>query len=349
MRRQKPDRVPLDFPNGFAPAVYKVFRERTGEDDPYEYLGADARGVGISGTRKPHDYSRYHRSLPPGAWVDEWGIGHQPTESTEEGHAHLEGFLYPMLDLHTEQDARDYPLPDVDADYRYEHLGAQIQSLQQSGYAVCASLACTQFEVAWYMRSMELLLMDFVDNPGFATVLLDRITALRKVQAQRYAELGADVLVLGDDVASQRGMLMSLPLWRGWLKPRLTEVIQEARRARPEMLIFYHSDGNAAAIVPDLIEIGVDILNPVQSECMDPAEMKRLYGDRLSFWGTIGTQTTLPFGTPDDVRREVKKRMETVGVGGGLVLAPTHMVEPDVPWENLVALVEAVHEYGVYG
>jgi uroporphyrinogen decarboxylase len=114
------------------------------------------------------------------------------------------------------------------------------------------------------------------------------------------------------------------------------------------MLIFYHSDGNATAIVPDLIEIGVDILNPVQSECMDPGEMKRLYGDRLSFWGTIGTQTTLPFGTPDDVRREVKTRMETVGVGGGLVLAPTHMVEPDVPWENLVALVEAVHEYGVY-
>jgi uroporphyrinogen decarboxylase len=86
----------------------------------------------------------------------------------------------------------------------------------------------------------------------------------------------------------------------------------------------------------------------VQSECVDPAEMKRLYGDRLSFWGSVGTQTTLPFGTPQDVRAEVKHRMATAGVGGGLLLGPTHMIEPDVPWENIVALVDAIREHGAY-
>jgi uroporphyrinogen decarboxylase len=114
------------------------------------------------------------------------------------------------------------------------------------------------------------------------------------------------------------------------------------------VLVFYHTDGDAAAIVRDLIEIGVDILNPVQSECMDPTALKREFGHDLAFWGTLGTQSTLPFGTPADVRAEVKRRVETVGVGGGLLLAPTHMIEPEVPWENIVAAVEAVNEFGWY-
>lgn len=106
--------------------------------------------------------------------------------------------------------------------------------------------------------------------------------------------------------------------------------------------------GDIREIIPDLIEIGVEILNPIQPECMDPAELKRKYGFCLSFWGTIGIQTTLPFGTPDDVRREVKQRIETVGRGGGLLIAPTHVIEPEVPWENIIAFVEAVKEYGIY-
>ena len=101
-------------------------------------------------------------------------------------------------------------------------------------------------------------------------------------------------------------------------------------------------------IIPELIEIGVDILNPVQPECMDPAEIKRQYGDRLSFSGTIGTQSTMPFGTPREVEATIRKRIETVGVGGGLLLAPTHVLEPDVSWENILAFLEAVDRWGWY-
>ncbi len=350
LRHQKCDRVPFDFALGFSPYQLEQFRRRTGQSDPDAYFGADVRGTGIGPTRLRQDYSRYVDAsmLPANGFVDEWGQGHIPSTSNDQYHSHLEGYVYPMLRLRTCQQAMDYPLPDIEAEYRYEAAARDIARYHDQGLAVMAGMACTIFEVAWYMRSMELLLMDFVDNPEFATALLDRITAKRVVQAERFAELGPDVIMFGDDVASQRGMLMSVPMWRRWLKPRLARVIAAARRVNPDVLIFYHTDGDGTAIVPDLIEIGVQILNPVQPECMDPFALKKTYGDRLSFWGTLGTQSTLPFGTPDDVRRDIRKRCEIVGAGGGLLIAPTHMVEPEVPWENLVAFVEAVKEYGQY-
>ena len=341
MNRRVPDRVPFAL-TGFTPFQLERFRQKTGQDDPHEYFGDDIGGVSIGPTRLRTDFSHYFDSLPANATVDEWGIGHLPTDSRHAHHSHLEGYLYPMLKLKTRQEALDYPLPDIEADYRYAQVAAEIERIKSRGLCATAWMACTIFEIAWYMRSMELLMMDFVDNAEFAETLLDRITVKREIQAWSYAELGADIICLGDDVGSQRGLLMSAPMWRRWLKPRLARVISVAKMARPDVLVFYHSDGDIRPIIPDLIEIGVDILNPIQPECMDPAELKTKYGHRLAFWGGIGIQTTLPFGTPDDVRREVKLRIETVGKGGGLLLAPTHVIEPEVPWENILAFVEAV-------
>jgi uroporphyrinogen decarboxylase len=280
--------------------------------------------------------------LPPGAYPDEWGRIHVPTASDNLYHAHLEGYIYPMLGLSTAEDARAYPLPDIEAKYRYAELPAQIQGYHDRGLAVVAHMQVTIFEVAWYMRSMEQLLMDFLEESEFATVLLDRITEKRKVQIARFAELDPDVIMLGDDVGTQRGLLMSAKLWRKWLKPRLAAVIAAARAVRPNLPIAYHTDGDVTALVDDFVEIGIDVLNPIQPECMDPFALKQRYGSRLAYWGTLGTQSTLPFGTPEDVRRDIQARMEIVGKGGGLILAPTHMVEPEVPWENIVAYVETV-------
>ncbi len=350
LRRQQTDRVPFDFALGFSPYQLEQFHQRTGQTDPDDYFGADVRGVGLGPTRLQTDFSPYiDRSvLPSHGYVDEWGMGHIPTASDDQYHSHLEGYVYPMARLRTRREALDYPLPDIEAEYRYEEPARRIKDHHARGLAVMAGMACTIFEAAWYMRSMELLLTDFVDNQDFAETLLDRITAKREMQARQFALLGPDVIMFGDDVASQRGMLMSVPMWRRWLKPRLARAIAAARHANPQVLIFYHSDGDATAIVPDLIEIGVDILNPVQPECMDPFALKRAYGERLSFWGTLGTQSVLPFGSADDVRRDIRQKIDRVGCGGGLLLAPTHMVEPEVPWENIVAFVETVKEYGRY-
>jgi uroporphyrinogen decarboxylase len=342
MRRQEPDRPPFDLSFGCSTAWLEAFRARTGSEDPCDFFEADARMVWPGPTRLATDFSRYLGPLPPGTVVDEWGLAHIPTASRDGDHAHLEGYRHPMARLESEHDAAEYPLPDIDAAYRYEPVREEIASLHRRGLAAVAMLECTVFERAWYLRGMERLLLDFTDGSAFAATLLDRITERRVVQARHYARCGADVIAYGDDVGTQRGMLMSVAMWRAWLKPRLARTIAAAREIRPDVLAFYHSDGDIAPIIPDLIEIGVDILNPVQPECMDPAALKRAYGDRLSFWGTIGTQSTLPFGTPDDVRRQVRARIETVGRGGGLFLAPTHVIEPEVPFENVAAFVEAV-------
>lgn len=347
MNHRVPDRVPFAI-GSFSPFQIEVLRQKTGQDDPDEYFGSDVRGTCLGPTRLQTDFSAWHKELSPRATVDEWGIGYLPTESEDRHHSHFWGFLHPMQNLTTREELLEYPLPDIDADYRYEKIAHELERIKARGLCATAWMACTIFEIAWYLRSMELLMTDFVDNPDLAETLLDRITIKREIQAWSYAELGADAICLGDDVGSQRGMLMSASMWRRWLKPRLARVISVANIARPDVLILYHSDGDIRPIIPDLIEIGVDILNPVQPECMDPAALKAKHGRHLAFWGTIGIQKTLPFGTPDDVRREVKTRIETVGRGGGLLIAPTHMIEPEVPWENIVALREAVQEFGVY-
>ena len=135
---------------------------------------------------------------------------------------------------------------------------------------------------------------------------------------------------------------MDKELWRKWLKPRLKRGIDSAKSINPDVLCYYHSDGDISDIIEDLIEIGVDILNPIQPECMDPVAVKERYGSRVNLWGTIGTQTTMPFGTPKEVRREVRRMIEDAGRDGGLVIAPTHVLEPEVPFENIEAYVEAV-------
>jgi uroporphyrinogen decarboxylase len=163
--------------------------------------------------------------------------------------------------------------------------------------------------------------------------------------AERYAAAGCDVLSLGDDVSTQLTMMMKVATWREFIKPRLAKVIEAAKKVKPDILIFYHGDGNLQAIIPELIEIGVEILNPVQPECMDPVTIKKQYGDRLSFWGAIGTQTVMPFGTPQQVREVCEKMIQEVGRGGGLGLAPTHVLEPEVPWENIQSFVDVVKEH----
>jgi uroporphyrinogen decarboxylase len=242
----------------------------------------------------------------------------------------------------------DFPLPDLAAGYRLAALPAEVRKVHSQGLCAVAPLAVTIYEVAWQIRGLEEMLTDMIERPELADCLCERLANLRVAQTRAHIAAGCDVLVLGDDVSGQNGMLMSPALWRRFLKGRMARIIAEARAINPRIPVFYHSDGDCRAIIEELMEIGVTILNPVQPECMDPADLKRRYGDRLAFWGTIGIQGTLPFGTPDEVRREVKLRMDTVGRGGGLVIGPSHMIEPEVPWENLVALYDTIDEYGVY-
>jgi uroporphyrinogen-III decarboxylase len=186
------------------------------------------------------------------------------------------------------------------------------------------------------------MLMDFAENPE----LIDRIFEIpfryHLAAAKRLVEMGVDMIWTGDDVGTQHGMLISPATWRRFFKPRMAEFISTLKAINPQVKIAYHSDGNIEPIIGELIEIGLDVLNPIQPACMDPAKLKRLYGDNLCFWGTIDEQHTLPFGTPEQVRAEVLSRLETVGYDGGLIISPTHHVQLDTPLENFWAMVHAI-------
>jgi len=327
--------------------MLQEFHRRTGATNPSDYFDLEVREVGLAPTCQHADFSPYLNPLPPNAWVDDWGIGHVPGSLY-----HFEDYIHPLRNISSPKDLMAYPFPDVTAAYRYAGMAEKVADWHRRGYAVAAEIPHpngTLFECAWLLRGLENLLTDFLVNPSLATALLDYLTASGIESAIRLAQAEIDILITGDDVGTQRGMMMSPQLWRRWLKPRLAEIIAAAKKVKPDLLILYHSDGNIEPIIPDLIEIGVDILNPVQPECMDPARLKREYGNHLAFWGTIGTQTTMPLGAPEEVKAVVKERIETVGQGGGLLLAPTHVIEPDVPWENVMAFFEAVEEYGWYG
>jgi uroporphyrinogen decarboxylase len=343
MRRQIPDRVPREAV--FTIPVEEEFRLRTYASDYETYFGMDRRTVQFRRPQPAADFSTYMkgRVLPEGAFADEWG------NLVVKGFKYrTTDYIYPMQALKTAAELREYPFPDFSQELCLAHLEAEVRSLHDRGLAATGSLWGTFFERSWHMRGMDRLFMDFYDNPELATALLDKMLEIRCFQAGYYAEVGVDILHTGDDLGMQHTLIMSVPMWRKWIKPRLAQVIQTARKIKPDLLVEYHTDGYVEPFIPELSEIGVDVLNPVQPECMDPAEIKRKFGDRLAFSGTVGNQSTLPFGTPDEVRRVVRERIETVGRGGGLVLSPSHMLEPYVPWENILAFFETAEEFGYY-
>jgi len=345
LRREKPERIPFEFV--LCPSKIEEFRNRTGETDYQEYYDFPIRYVELNPTMKKTDFSIYYKDLPenaePLSWNPEWGV-----MSVKGTVAHFERMLHPMEDFTTVEEIRSYPFPDFNDEYRWEGFEEKVNQLKKNDLVAVAFMQMTIFEVAWYLRGMENLMIDMVCNPEMAEALLDESTKIRTGMAQKYARYGIDILMLGDDVSSQQDMIMDPGMWRKLLKPRLASVIAAAKSANPEILVFYHGDGNLQKIIPDLIEIGVDILNPVQPECMDPFLIKKLYGDKLSLWGTLGTQTTLPFGTPDEVKQKCRELIEAIGKDGGLLLAPTHTIEPEVPWENIQAFIDAVKEYGTF-
>lgn len=337
LSHEEPDKVPRDL--AFTPPVEKMLKEKTGADDLYDYFELEVRGVGQCETRRDLEiYRRYYTGLKDGATLDEYGVAYEPGDFYHFTHT-----VAPMQHFTSMREFEEFPMPDVTDDYRYDGVEAKIADIKARGLFANAWVGHI-FETVWHMRGMDRFLMDMIEHPDFAAFLVETITEMRMDMARRLAAMGADMITLGDDVGMQTGMMMSPELWRRWFKPNLAKVIAAAKDANPNVFIWYHSDGDIEAIIPELIEVGVEILNPVQPECMDPAKLKREYGDRLAFWGTIGIQTTMPFGTPDDVKREVRERIRTVGKGGGLVLAPTHVLEPEVPYENILAFIEAIEE-----
>lgn len=273
-------------------------------------------------------------------YTDEWGVvwrNHPYHTRFGTGH-YTEMVGHPLAD---DAAIESYRPPDPNRPELYAEARQVIKDYG-SEYWIVGVTVTTIFETAWALRGYEQTLVDLALNPDLIDRLFDIPFHYHLTAAQKLVELGVDMIWIGDDVGAQHHMLISPDTWRRFLKPRLATFIATLKAANPAIKIAYHSDGDISPIIPDLIEIGLDVLNPIQPRSMDPAEIKKKYGRNLCFWGSIDEQHTLPFGSPADVRAEVINRLKTLGRNGGLVLGPTHHVQLDTPLENFWAMVNTI-------
>ncbi len=338
-----PDRTPLDEPEGrFRIDTYRKLEKYFNAFDHeviLDFLGIDFRHVerGISDSFKKKakfieiPFNNYVKIIDENLFEDEWGIRYEITSDK----LHWRYVYHP---LSNEDFLDNYEFPDLDAPGRFDEAIKIIKEKKEE-YVIGAHLWGSLFEIAWALRGFQRFIIDLYKNEIFVNKLLDKLLKYRIEEAKRFIDLGIDIMQLGDDIGMQTGMIIPLFIWRKYFKERMKILIDEIKKhSRNEVYIFYHSDGNIEPIINELIEIGVQILNPIQPECMDPAKIKEKYGDKIILHGTISIQKTLPFGKIKDVKEEVIKRIKECGYNGGLVLAPSHSPQPEVPIENLVAM-----------
>jgi uroporphyrinogen decarboxylase len=248
----------------------------------------------------------------------------------------------------------DYEWPDPFSEERLLGLERRARELGREYCLVLEGFREANFGLASWLRGMVEFYMDLAGNQAFAHALLDRLLDWQlKLAGFVLDRIGqyVDIVKFADDLGTQESLLISPAMYREFIKPRQARLYQLVKD-KCECPILLHSCGAIRDIIPDLIEIGVDALNPIQLSAnrMDARSLKKEFGDRITFWGGgIDTQKTLPYGTPEEVRQEVRQNMETLKPGGGFVFAQVHNIQPEVPVENIMAMYEAYREYASYG
>ena len=332
---------------GFTPDLQRRVQEHVGDGkDIGEYFGFDKSAS--AGMRRPEnlpklDFSKYweNEKLPDGATIDGKGMAMVPGSMYHFAH-----YVSPLRNAASLAEIENYPMDDM-TEWDTSHLAPEVEKAHAAGLPVQAWVG-HMYENAWQIRGYEPFLMDIIDRPAWSDCLLERYARQNMIAAVAYATAGVDWIACGDDVASQNALMFSPTVWRKMFHAKWARIWAEVKGINPACRIWYHSDGNITEIIPDLVAAGVDILNPVQPECMDTDAIHRKFGKRLTFDGTIGTQSTMPWGTPDDVRERVKYVIRKYGRNGGLIVSPTHVLEPEVPIANLEAMCQACRDFGTF-
>jgi uroporphyrinogen decarboxylase len=364
LNHQEPDRVPFFFGTSgvtsmLAPAyerlkaalgirretrfISRTFQYALIDEEVLERFPSDGRAL-LPGPAP----STLRRELSPEEFIDEWGIRWRMSPAT----LYFEAAEAPLR-CAASADLDRYPWPDLGHPSRFQGLAEQARSLQSKGYAVVSLSGTAIFEQIQLLRGMDTWLTDMATDPEFARALLRKVTDLMKAGLAALLDAAGDcidLVVTGDDLGTQNAPIISPAMYRRLLKPCHAELLAEIR-SRSQAKVFFHSDGNIRALIPDLLEVGVDVLNPIQVSARDmgdTARLKQEFGDRLSFCGGIDTQRVLPGGTPEDVRIEVRRRIKDLAPGGGFVAAAVHCIQPDVPLPNLYAMFDEVAASGRY-
>ena len=369
LNHQIPDRVPIDL-GGFQTGIHrKAYAELL------DFLGIKDKIIILDpaqGLAKPceevlerfHVDIRYVCAHTPDSFKgtieqnirdgrlwhdfkDEFGI---VWSMPDEQQLYMDASHHPLADA-TIKDIADYPFPKGDDPTRFTGVRESALKLRkETPYAISTGICGVVYEICWYMRGLERWFIDMIENPAFCEALLEQTLKFWIGYLKCFmAEVGdiVDVVMIGDDLAGQNGPLFSPDFYRKVVKPRqkkLVQLIKSLTKAK----IWYHTCGSCQSLIPELLDNGIDILNPIQisADNMDPKELKKKYGRKLVFWGGgIDTQKTLPYSTPEKVREEVLRLCEIFAKDGGFVFNTVHNIQANVPVENIVALINAVKEF----
>jgi uroporphyrinogen decarboxylase len=366
LEHQEPERLPVDFggrhttvhikahkrlkeylkvPQG--DETFRQFWLQTVELDPRlnDILGGD---VAAFCTGKPDSWDL--NLAPDDSFSDEWGASY----SMPEGGYYYDYRSHPLAQTKTLSDLSGYHWPDPLDPGRYRGLRQAVKKVYDQGQqAIMFTIApAGSWEHTWTLRGPEQAFIDLIENRELYEEILDRTVNFQIAQWKRALDdVGdlIDVASLSDDLGTQHGPMMSVKMYRELFKPRLMRIV-EAIHSRSLAKVYIHTDGSVYAFLPDLIDAGINIINPVQKECkdMELAKLKKDFGDRLTFWGASVRTNVLEFGTVEAIQAEAREAIRLLAPGGGFVFAPIHNIQPGVPPENIVALFETARQFGKY-
>ncbi|MHB1001620.1 MAG: uroporphyrinogen decarboxylase family protein [Armatimonadota bacterium] len=331
IRHEDTDRVPRYL--WFHPDILRDFGTRLGTEGfaTEAAIGNDILQpwVSINGSMA--------RAVPEGtSFIDDFGI-----TWTRRG-PYNTVIRHPLEDADADT-IRNYPMPDYSDQNRYADLDSLIAQFGSDRF-IGVDISGSIFEPAYHLRGMESLLVDMMDDAPEAEALLDKTMQFTIDAAKECLRRDIDWIWLGDDVGTQSGMMFSPGTWRRLLKPRLWEIIDQVRAIKHDAIIAYHSCGSIRPIIGDLAEVGIDVLNPLQPMAadMDNLAIKKEFGSVLTFMAGIDTQDFLPNAKPSEVADETMRIIDTMGEGGGFIFAGSHTIQPDVPYENIEAMLNAL-------
>lgn len=308
-------------------------------------LSVDVEGVG---SRDPKLWKAEVTEEQEGTcYVDAWGI----RRLMPQGALYFDRYFPPLAEATSLKDVERYPWPAPEDFLELEALKREVRRARETGRAVVLQLGGETIGKAIALLGLERFYTELVRHPAFVLAVVDKVLeckmALWEYALKEVAD-SVDVVVEADDLGAQDRLLISPQMYRQYFKPRQKRLFEFIHRLAPKAKLFYHTDGAVYELIPDLLEIGVDILNPVQVDAagMEPQRLKAEFGKDLVFWGAGPETKTLSQGSPSDVRNEILQRIEVLAQGGGFILAPIHNIQAEVPPENVLAMYEALQEFG---
>ncbi len=340
VRRELADRLPVDY--SAMPEAHGMLMHHLGLDSDealLRRLGCDFRRVEARFTG-PSDMTGKPGITAEGK--DFWGIIRAPVRN--QFGTYCEIVHHPLAAATSAKDIENHTWPSLDW-FDYSHLSEQIDRINDRERYCILFFAGGTFETSWYMRGMSRFLMDLLEAPKIAEAMCRRVTDFFTKRAMKAIEQSRgkiDMIFSNGDIGTQRGMMLSPSLWREHIKPYTVEYITPFRKMG--LMTMYHSCGSIVPVIDDFIEMGLDILDPIQPGAvgMDPDSLRTSFGRRITFHGGVDEQHLLPHGSPEEVRKEVARTMSILGADGGYIVCPAHNIQADTPPENILALYDTV-------